>query len=988
MREKQFSLFSSLWEGIKKAARTVGLFFAACVMSVARLFGRKGKSLHEHEQAIDETQVFSSAETSRRSASHRDERLQKARELPQISNEHLSGEGKEHINMFTSRRHRPNFAVGIILTSFKLVLIGLFMIGAAGFGMLIGVARAYMDTTPKLNTAEIENQSETSYIFDGNGELITMYTGSENRDWASLDEIPDMLENAVISIEDIRFDYHSGVDVKRLVGAFINNLMNSSVQGGSTITQQLVKNSLLSTERTYKRKIQEAYLAIQLESKYTKDQIKEAYLNTISLGASNYGVKAAALDYFDKELPELSLRECAMIAGITQYPYLYNPRRCYYIAKDPSIINKRTDHVLLQMYIAGYITKQEYEAALKENVRVIEKSRVNEMYEMPYFVEYAVYDVITHLLEKRHLQDTDQNRALLDRELRTNGYHIYTTVDPQIQKTVERTLAEWEDYPKLNDNGDSVIRSENKDGSITEIIQPQAAAVIVDHTTGELKAVIGGRTTPAARKTLNRSYQTSMPVGSSIKPIAVYAPLIDKGFSDGTIVPNLDLRIEGWDSEDGFPKGGSKYYGPVTLRTGLVQSLNSATAYSLIKLVGLDSSHNYLIQMGIKSSHISKTGSGLALGASGITPIEMAGAYATIANGGVYLEPLSFTKVVDKDGNVILDAEEIRDRRQVFKETTAWLVADMLVDAVQRGTGKSARIDGMTVGGKTGTNQNVKGIFFAGITPYYTSALWIGHDQYKSLDKRVYASDFAAPLWKEYMSKILEGKPNAPIIGKSPSELGLVRRQVCSVSGMLATDACKQDPGGHTPADAWFVAGTEPTTFCDVHQQFTICTDSGKIATQYCPSDTHKVRSLLFLPPSSIYWKLPANKLAQYLPGAVMAPEEFTIADLLPGMPDYLKYYCHIHNESWHSEQQSRAQAIAAAKNQINVSKAVLANPVYAMSMEDRNQLSAKIAELEALISASGSTSGAIEQKTTELKTLTNRLVSIYTPTEPEEPDE
>ncbi|MGI5849825.1 MAG: transglycosylase domain-containing protein [Christensenellales bacterium] len=940
------------------------------------------------DMAIGETQEFKSVSTAvkhpeiKKIHKTKDDRT---RELPFISKEHLSGEGLEHINMFQAKRHNPNFIIGILLTSIKLLLIAVFMIGAAGIGSIVGLAKAYMETTPTLNTAEIEDQSQTSFIYDCNNEVITTYIGTENRDWASIDEIPDMLQKAVIAIEDIRFEHHSGVDIKRLIGAFINNLMNSNVQGGSTITQQLIKNSLLSTERTYKRKIQEAYLALQLEQKYKKEQILEAYLNTISLGASNYGVKAAAMDYFDKNLDELTLRECAMLAGITQYPYLYNPRRCYYTANNPDIINNRTDHVLNQMYKAGFITKKEYDAALTDNVTIVKKSKVNEMYGMPYFVEYAIYDVITHLLEQRNLLVTDENRALIEQEIRTNGYHIYTTVDPQIQQAVEQSLADWDKYPKLKNSEDSVIRYENGDGTITEIMQPQAAAVVLDQHTGELKAVVGGRTTPTAKKTLNRVYQTSMPVGSSIKPIAVYAPAIDKNNSDGTVIPNLPLPINGWDSHSGYPSGGASKYGPVTLRTGLVNSLNSATAYALMNLVGLEDSYNYLIQMGINPSHINKTGSGLALGTSGITPIEMAGAYATIANSGTYLEPLSFIKVVDKDGNVILNADDIRKRCQVFKESTAWLVSDMLVNAVSSGTGRAARIDNMTIGGKTGTNQDVKGVFFSGISPYYTATLWIGHDQYKSLNGRVYASEYAAPLWRDFMSKILKDKENAPIINANPKDLGLVKVRICSVSGMVATDACGHDAGGHKPADAWFAKGTQPTDTCDQHELYYVCTESEKIATQFCPETAKALQAFLFLKNDSIYWKLPADKLAQCLPGALHKPE-VSLSEMTQDLPAYHEFFCSIHTKLWFDEQQNLSNASAAANTQISVSNSVLANQSLTIPLEDRQSLSEKINELQTLLATAGVTAGAIEQRTAELQTLTDTLVSIYTPTPEPEP--
>ena len=981
--------FAAAWRRVKKALTGVALAVSHWAVSIWPFKKSNSKSAGD-TGVYDKTQVFDSAVAQKND--HMIRKNDHTRPLPHISKEHLSGEGKEHITMFKHKRRQPSTVIGIILTSFKLMLICLFMIGAAGFGTLVGIAKAYMETTPTLDTAEIEDQSETSYIYDLSGKLITTYTGTENRDWASIEEIPLMLQYAVVAIEDVRFNYHSGVDIKRLVGAFINNLMNSNVQGGSTITQQLVKNSLLSSERTYKRKIQEAYLAMQLEQEYNKDEILESYLNTINLGGTNYGVKTAAMDYFGKNLNELTLRECAMLAGITQYPYKYNPRRCYYQTDNADAVddlNERTDNVLRQMYIAGFITKEDYDDARADDVTVIEESTVNEMYEMPYFVEYAVYDVITHMLDMRDLQDTDANRAAIENEIRTGGYKIYTTVDRDVQLTLEQSLAEWDAYPELDDPSESVIRYENSDGTVTEIIQPQAAAVILDQKTGQIKAIVGGRTTPTAKKTLNRAYQTSMPVGSSIKPIAVYAPAIDLGASDGTVVPNLPLAIDGWDADNGYPSGGSKYYGPVTLRTGLVRSLNSATAYTLLNLVGIENSYNYLLDLGINPKHIQKTGSDLALGTAGITPIEMAGAYATIANGGVYLEPLSFIRVEDSDGNIIMSADDadgvegVRQERKVFDESTAWLVTDMLVNAVESGTGKRAKIDGMTVGGKTGTNQNSKGVFFAGITPYYTATLWIGHDQYEPLDNDVSASNSSAPLWQYFMSKILEGKEDAKIIDADYTELGLIKKRVCAVTGLLATEACEQDPGGHTPVDAYFVAGTEPKESCYAHELYTVCLESGKIATDYCPKENTEIQGLLFLEDSSIYWKLTQAQREKYLPGMFRRPEGFTLSELTPDMPEYYNYYCDIHTYEWYVERQALEAAITAANAQIAESQAVLANPDYAMSAADRQSLIDKISELEAVMALEDVTSAMIVTATVELKTLTDTLVALYAPPEP-----
>lgn len=1005
------SKLHSFWNSIKKAWAGVCSFFKKCalyvwsglkkaVLVIIRPFkskkaaGETGKFGEPFESDNEKTQEFDNladkvnTDTKVSALSSKMKKAKAEREktriLPHISKEHLSGEGKEHINMFKPKQRNSNFIIGIALTSFKLILIALFMMGAAGIGTLVGVAKAYMETTPNLDTGKIEDQPETSYIYDGNDEKITAYSGSENRDWATIEEIPDMLQKAVVAIEDVRFFNHTGVDIKRLIGVFINNLMNSSVQGGSTITQQLIKNRLLSFERTYKRKIQEAYLSLQLEQEYSKLEILEAYMNTIHLGGSNYGVKAAAMDYFGKELDALTLRECAMLAGITRYPSLYNPRRAYYDADSPDQLNERTDNVLLQMYKAGSITEQEYNDALEDNVTVMRESTVHEMYKMPYFVEYVIYDVITHLLKQRNMQETKENRILLDDEIRTNGYKIYTTVDPEIQDIVVQSLKDWDKYPDLEDESNSVIRYENNN-EVIEIKQPQAAAVVVEQSTGELKAVVGGRETPEAKKTLNRTYQTTMPVGSSIKPIAVYAPAIDKGYSDGTIVPNLPLPINGWDSESGWPRGGASEYGPVSLRTALVSSLNSATAYTLLELVKLQDSKIYLINMGVNPVHIQETGAGLALGTSGITPIEMAGAYATIANSGVYLEPLSFRYIEDRDGNIILNADDIREQRQVFKTSTAWLVTDMLIEAVEKGTGKNAQIDGMTIGGKTGTNQDSAGVFFAGISPYYTATLWIGHDKYKPLKKGVFAGEYSAPLWQNIMSKILEGKPDKPIIDLEPESLGLVEKRICTVSGKLATSACNDDPGGHTPMNAWFRIGTEPTEKCDVHQTHTICLESGKIATEYCPeTDGNLVsQTLLFIDRDSVYWDLTAAKRAEYLPGMYPALQGLDLTDLLPTMPEYLDYFCDIHSELWSTEQEAKVAAIVSANAQISASRIVMADSTLTIPYENKQQLTAKIAELEVLIADAASTSGAIEQKIAELKTLTDKLVSLYTPLPP-----
>ena len=474
----------------------------------------------------------------------------------------------------------------------------------------MGIAKAYSETTPVLDTSKIENQAQTSYIYDSNGVLITEYRGIENRVLATTEEIPQNLKDAAVAIEDIRFYQHNGIDVKRIIGAFVSNATSDSVSGGSTITQQLIKQSILSSERSYKRKIQEAYLAMELETKYSKDEILVSYLNTIPLGGSNYGVKAAALDYFGKELKDLTLRECATLAGLTQNPYAYNPRRTYYVLKKPEITDKRTNTVLTSMYNANLITKEEYDQAMGEQLVVKEKSTGSSgsIYPMPHFVEYAVSDVITHLLENRGQDSTDQSlRNAVEIEIRTKGYHIYTTVDTKIQTDLQDTLATWTKYPSVA-SGSSVVKQQNADGTYTETKQPQAAAVIVDYHTGEIKALVGSRDVPAQKKTFNRAYQGTMSVGSSIKPIAVYGPALDLGASPSSTVLNVPSPINGWGSSKGYPDNyeGSGFTGVVTLREAIVKSLNVPAARTLLEYSSIEQSASYLEKLGVKSSHIQK----------------------------------------------------------------------------------------------------------------------------------------------------------------------------------------------------------------------------------------------------------------------------------------------------------------------------------------------------------------------------------------------
>ena len=772
--------------------------------------------------------------------------------------------------LFTERKKPHSFLLGVVFTSLKLTVLAFIVVGFIGMGLLLGVVKAYVETTPSLDVAQLTISDYTSYLYDMNGNLISSIADVEYRDWANIEDIPDMLKNAFIAVEDVRFYKHSGVDFKRLFSAALEILGNSNSSGGSTITQQLIKNKVLGAQRNYKRKIQEAYLALELETIVDKDTILEAYLNDVDLGESNYGVKSGAKDYFGKELSELSIRECAMLAGLTQAPYRYDPRKNMYQRDKMEVTNARTDQVLSRMYQAGFITKDQYNSALTEQVNIVEVSQQKQMSDMAYFVEYAISDVVTHLLEKRGLSNTSANRSAIENELRTSGYHIYTTVDPTIQKTVQDTLSTWQNYPSLADTSKSLMVETKEDGTVLETVEPQAAAVVMDYHTGELRAVIGGRDEPTVRKGLNRASQSYTEVGSSIKPLSVYGPALDLGYSPGSITYNMDGPINGWTTEKGYPSGGlDSRYGPVTFRRAIVSSLNVPAAHILMDDVTPAIAAQYMYNLGATENKINVDGAGLALGTSGLTPIQMAAAYSTIANEGVYQEPLSFTKVLDTQGNVILDADEVRDTHRVFQASTAWMLVDMMTDAVKTGTGTKAKIEDMTVAGKTGTNSDYASVYFAGMTPYYVSTLWVGHDYpVNKLKKGSSGGNEAAPLWQAYMAKIHEGLTDKPIIDEDPTSLGLVKRTVCSVSGLLATDACKADDE-HKPVTEWYLADKAPTEYCDMHVTLNICTAENALATEFCPADSVQQVSYILIRPDNPLYQFDDEYLLKALPTAV-----------------------------------------------------------------------------------------------------------------------
>lgn len=731
----------------------------------------------------------------------------------------------------------------------------------SGVLVLLFLVNSYTSDLPELDINTFKNVSQTSYIYDANGNIIADYKDTEDRTWISIEDMPQDLIKAVVSIEDRRFYSHKGYDVKRIIGAVLSVVTHKDVYGGSTITQQLIKNTLLTNEVTLKRKVQEIMLSSELEKMMSKDEILEAYLNVIYLGGSNYGVAAAAKDYLGKDdLSTLTTKECAFLAGLTQNPYYYDPRANYYQRNAFDRNEDRISDVLYAMQVCGHITEDEYYKIMDEKIEIKEKSSSSNMYKYPHFIEYAISDVIDGFIEYRGLENTKENRNAIENEIRTKGYKIYTTINPYIQKSVQETLSEFH-YPSF--------KADPSKGDVDD--SAQAASVVIDQHTGEIVAMVGSVEEPTIKKSFNRAISSNMPVGSIIKPLSAYAPAIEAGLSPESPVINIPSAINGYDSsgKNTYPGGGLSTIGIVTARYSLEKSFNITTARLICNTLGFDKSAEYLASMGIDYNSISKTGSGLALGSSGIDMLEITGAYATIANNGIYKEPRAYTQVVDANGKVILNAESVKDSHQVFSKGTAYLITDMMKDVITYGTGKAAKLDNITAAGKTGTNED-NSITFAGFTGYYTSAVWVGNDYFLSFEDGTASSNtITAPLWKKYMDKIHTGLEDKPVLDITAEDCDLEKAIICNVSGKLATDYCT-----HGTSEGYFLSGMAPTEPCDMHITVKTCAQSENIASETCALSNDTPLKQLYVPDNSDLFTIDRQQVEEIFGPVIWGEDE------------------------------------------------------------------------------------------------------------------
>ncbi|GKX27985.1 hypothetical protein SH1V18_04650 [Vallitalea longa] len=766
-----------------------------------------------------------------------------------------------------------------VSTSFiKILAFAFLLLIIVGVCAGLGFAKSIIDSAPDINVEDIVPKGYASFIYDQDGnEIVQLHGSNANRIYVELDEIPTYLRDGFIAIEDERFWQHNGIDIKGIFRAIFTNLKSGSLaEGASTITQQLIKNNILSTETSFERKIQEQYLAIQLEKKSDKETILENYLNTIGLGRGTNGVQAAANKYFNKDVSELTIAESAVIASITKNPSYYDP------VTYPENNKKRQSRILTKLLEQEKITQAQYDEAINEdvynNIQIVNKSFAgNSSYS--YYVDEVISRVIDDLMVKKGYTESQASNLIY-----RGGLSIYCNQDSDIQKIVDETYTNEDFFPKKNvdyavrlfytvtikdkdghkkdinkdktfdtdqeaadymeqvkkeleDEGNTII----SDNSIS-VPQPQSAMAIIDQHTGYVKAISGGRGEKVGNRTFNRATNSKRHPGSTFKTLAAYLPAIDTaGYTLATVIDDVPSKLP--NMPYGWPKNYYRQYkGLSTVREGLKYSMN-ILAVKTLNDVGVQTGYDYLIKLGfstlvenetVNGKNYTDKGLSLALGglSQGVTVLELTAAYAAIANDGVYIEPTFYSRVLDHDGKLLLQKEPVT--RTVMKETTAFLLTDALVDVCSPGgTGYPVHFNGMPIAGKTGTSSDDVDLVFAGYTPYYTAVVWKGYDQQQ---EQVYVRNgYHKAIWKEVMQRIHKDLPRKEF--NKPS--GIVTAKICTESGKLAVPGlCDHDQRGSTVRTEYFAKGTEPTEPCDVHVKAVICKDSGLMATENCPESS------------------------------------------------------------------------------------------------------------------------------------------------------
>ena len=677
-----------------------------------------------------------------------------------------------------------------------------------------------------------QNLDMTTKIFyiDENGKQVELVDeriyGSENRSWVSYSSMPDHLINSFLAIEDERYWQHNGVDWRRTFGAAIQFVTGNDDYGGSTITQQLIKNVTQDDDTTIQRKVKEIFRALSLSEKRTKEEVLEMYLNRIHLSRSNYGVQAAANYYFGKDVSELTLLESACLASIPKSPTKYDPVR------NPEYNKQRREVVLDKLLELKWITKEEYDEAMSQELVLnitLEEASAEAVKPYSYYKDALIEQIVKDLgTEYGH-----SRQYALDL-IYSGGLEITVTMDPEIQGILEDVFEDMSSFQMVDDG-----------------IQPQSAMVIMDPYTGDVLGLVGGRGEKTGKLELNRATASTRQVGSSIKPLTVYAPAMDLGIINySTVLDDSPVYMEKMHKY--WPGNApSTYQGLITANEAVMRSKNTIA----VKLVKDELTPEYSYNFAKNKLHISslvesdKDVAPMALGGltNGISVLEMTAAYTIFPSGGSYAEPRLYTRVLNPDGTVLL--KKTINQEPVISEATATVMTKMLQNVVSSGTASRITLDQkVNCAGKTGTTNDNKDLYYCGFTPYYVGACWFGYDIPKSLYK--FNSNPAMLVWDKVMDRVhqrhFEASKNGTEKLRTFDFSKLKAVTVCRDSGLLPSEACGNDLRGARTITAYFYEEEGvPTRTCDVHVNVDWCTETNMMANDYCPDSCRKTVSLV-----------------------------------------------------------------------------------------------------------------------------------------------
>lgn len=708
---------------------------------------------------------------------------------------------------------------------------------AIGGGIVYGI----IQTAPPINTSDFLELEETSTIYDDSGKLIDEFNTPERRLYISFDKVPKYLKDGFVNIEDERFYSHHGIDIKRLAGALLKDikislgLSDGSIQGASTITQQLVKyryflEDSLENRTSVKRKIQEMYLSMKLEKEISKDQILDSYMNTIFLGGSAHGIEAASQMYFNKSVTDLTLKQCAFLAGAAQNPSVsfYNAYENY--KQNTPFNSPRTNAVLEKMLENGAITQEEYNSALEEKLIFDFKLKTSNKMNYEYFSRPVIEQVANDLAKVYNCSKEEAYDKLM-----YSGFKIHTTMNTNLQNEVQELI-------------DNEVSNSYSNPNL------QASAVIMDYKTGDVKCIVGGREDQPANS-YNRAASSNFlrSPGSSLKPLTVYAPAIESktltagtAFEDSPIPQDIGSKYSGPGQEPYNPKNSPDIYrGYVTVRDSIRVSANTV-AVKITDKIGLNKSVEFGEKFGVQLDKDDKTSmSAMALGQldggdlSGTNPLTMATAYGVFGNDGNLTNARLYTKVVDRNNKVILENKTKSTR--VLSPEANYIMYDLLKEPII-GTGPSADFGNMPVRGKTGTSSNSVDLWFTGLTPYYSAAVWMGNDDYTPVQGMT--SDNPSALWGKIM-KVAHQNLEYKDINKPA---GITTLDICKDSGTIPSNLSYKDPRGNRVYSELFIEGTEPTAIDDIHVEKSVVKgDDGKY---YLPSDKtpkYKIETGVFI---------------------------------------------------------------------------------------------------------------------------------------------